>query len=537
MKQTTQLLLLSCLTLGAFTGNLHSQAPFTLQEGYRSAFHIGVALNSRTYVEQNARLNQIVRDHFSLVVAENDFKWQALQPRQDQFNFNNADAMMTLAESQGKRVHGHVLVWHSQTPDWVFQNASGGDLTRDQLIERMQTHIRTVMTRYKGRVQSWDVVNEAFEDNGSLRNSPWRRIIGDDYLEIAFRTAHEVDPDAILVYNDYGWASDAKRQAIVAMANDFRQRGVPIHGLGIQGHWQLNYPSQAKVDQILTDAASTGLWVMVTELDIDVLPAAWEYSGADISTLFEYQEELDPYTDGLPGGVSLEQAQRYRSVFDIFLKHQASLYTITFWGVTDRDSWLNNFPVRGRTNHPMLFDRDGNAKPAFFELLEIAPDAKAPVSLNTDAPQLIPLHRFHRRANNSHFFTANPDEYQTLASFPPGGPWEYQGVSHYVAANHTHITHPVYRLFNRISGAHFYTANREEMLGVLGHPARIFSYEGIAFYTLLSPEPGSQPVHRFYAPPTGSHFFTISEAEKNQLQGSMSSDQLDYDGVAWFAYP
>ena len=535
---TTPISRIGTLLIGfLLTTVAHASTPFSLEEGYRSAFHIGAALGEEVYVNQSAILSPLARNQFDLIVSGNDFKWERIHPREGVYDFSRSDAMMEWAESHGKTVHGHVLVWHSQTPSWVFQNSAGGDLTRAELIDRMQAHIRTVVGRYKGRIQSWDVVNEAFNDDGTLRDSKWRQIIGDDYLEIAFRTAHEVDPDAILVYNDYSWAAAGRRAAILAMAADFKARGVPISGLGIQGHWQLSYPSAAQVDMILADAASTGLHVLVTELDIDVLPTAWEHAGADISNLHEYQDELDPYTEGLPADVAIELAQRYQTLFGLFLKYQSSLYTVTLWGVTDGDSWLNNFPVRGRTNYPMIFDREGLPKSAYYRVLSIAPDTFTPTTQSVEPYQPIALHRFARPANNSHFFTANPAEYEQVLSFVEKGIFVYDGISHHVVGNHTLQSQPVYRLYNRLSGSHFYTAIRDEMLQVLANPNRIFSYEGVAFYVFLVPEIGTQPVYRFYAPPTGSHFFTISEAEKNILQASMPKEQLSYDGVAWYAYP
>ena len=528
---------LLCLLAFLYTQSAFAAAPFSLHEGYKSAFHIGAALNSDVYVAQDPTLSSLARTHFDLVVSGNDFKWERIHPRVSVYDFDRPDAMVEMAELQGQTVHGHVLVWHSQTPDWVFEDDAGNSLTREALIERMQDHIRTVVGRYKGRVATWDVVNEAFNDDGSLRDSKWRQIIGDDYLEIAFRTAHEVDPDAILVYNDYGWANDGKRAAIVAMVADFQARGVPIHGLGIQGHWQLTYPSLEKAEQIVSDAAATGLWVLLTEVDCDVLPSAWEHTGADISTLYEYQDELDPYTDALPADVEIQQAERYQDLFEIFLKYRESIYTVTFWGLTDADSWLNNFPVRGRTNYAMVFDREGLPKSAYYSILEVAPDTFTPVTYSTEPYLPIPLHRFKRPANNSHFFTATAAEYENVLKFVDSGIFLYEGVSHNVVGNHTLNSQPVYRLYNRVSGSHFYTAIRNEMLTVLSNPNRIFSYEGVAFYVFLAPEPGTMPVYRFYAPPSGSHFFTISEAEKNVIRGSVSSDELSYDGVAWYAYP
>ena len=511
-------------------------APFSMKNGYRSAFHIGAALDSRVFVNEDPVLSDIVTGQCSLIVAGNELKWESLHPAINRYDFSKADSFVNWGERNGMQVHGHVLVWHSQTPASAFKDASGRDVSRDVMIERMQDHIRTVMGRYKGRIQTWDVVNEAFNDDGTMRDSPWSRIIGRDFIEIAFRTAREVDPSAMLVYNDYSWVNPAKRAGILAHIRELLAKGVPIDALGIQGHWQLGYPSIEQVDATLWDLASTGLKILITELDIDVLPTAWDYTGADINVRFELQDSLNPYRETIPPAVLQQQAERYAALFTKFLEYKDFIHTVTFWGITDQDSWLNNFPVRGRTNYPMAYNRNNQPKPAYFAIMNVAPDPLVPAATSTDPYVPIPLHRFHRKSNNSHFFTVTQAEFNALSA-DTSGTWVYEGPSHHVIGNHTQNSTPVYRLFNRVSGSHFYTATKEEMVSVLADPSSIFNYEGIAFWVLLAPIPGAQPVYRFFAPPSGSHFFTINEQEKDVLRATVSPTQLSYDGVAWFAFP
>jgi endo-1,4-beta-xylanase len=268
---------------------------------------------------------------------------------------------------------GHTLVWHSQTPGWVFQDEDGNPLDRESMLERMRDHIHTVVGRYKGRIHGWDVVNEALNEDGTLRESPWYRIIGRDYLIKAFEYAREADPDAELYYNDYNLEKPEKRAGAIELVKYLQENGAPVTGIGTQSHLHLKTPSLQEIEKTITEFAALGIDVMITELEIDVLPYPTGYQqGADLSNIVRDEEAINPYTDGLPDDVQEELAQRYRDVFEVYLKHKDAITRVTFWGVNDGNSWKNNYPARGRTNHPLLFDREWQAKPAFYEVVDIA---------------------------------------------------------------------------------------------------------------------------------------------------------------------
>ncbi|MBC8136613.1 MAG: endo-1,4-beta-xylanase, partial [Fibrella sp.] len=282
--------------------------------------------------------------------------------------------------NSGATVVGHTLVWHSQTPAWFFQGPDGKPADRALALARMRKHIATVVGRYKSRIKQWDVVNEAISDSGDsdLRPSPWRTAIGDDFIEQAFRAAHEADPDAILIYNDYNIEREYKRPKAIRMLKSLLAKKVPVHAVGIQGHWRLDNPDFSEVEESIKQYSALGLKVMITELDIGVLPT--KYQGADVSSREVMTPEqaavMNPYTGGLPDAVAQQHAERYRLAFEMFLRHQEHIGRVTFWGSQDNASWLNNFPVRGRTDYPLLFDREGKAKPAFFTVLKTAKSDK-----------------------------------------------------------------------------------------------------------------------------------------------------------------
>ena len=338
----------------------------SLADAYEQCFLVGTALGNRYIEGRNPAALDLAAHQFNAVTAENAMKWGRIHPREGYYYWDVADEMVSWAEDNGQAVIGHTLVWHSQTPDWVFEDENGDPLTREALLARMEDHMRTVMTRYKGRVHGWDVVNEAVMDDGAWRDSPWRRIIGEDYIEQAFRIAHEIDPDAELYYNDYSMYVPGKRDAVVAMVKDLQAKGVPIDGIGMQGHFGIGRPSMDDFTAALDAYGALGVKVMITELDVTVLP--WPENlavGADISMAAENREELDPYTDGLPADIAAAQAGQYALLFRELVDRQDFVTRVTFWGVSDADNWKNDFPVRGRTDHPMLFDRALGKKPAF----------------------------------------------------------------------------------------------------------------------------------------------------------------------------
>ncbi len=369
--------LLGCQSQPGSPGDAGS--PVALQDAARGHFRIGAAINAGQITEADPVEAKLLATHFDSITPENDMKWERIQPAPGRFAFEIPDAFVALGQRQNKQMIGHTLVWHSQAPDWLFQNADGSEVSRDELLRRLREHIRIVVGRYKGKLQGWDVVNEAIRDeDGKLRtDKPWYRILGEDAVFVAFEAAHEVDPDAELYYNDYGLENPVKRAGVLKLIEAIRARGLRIDGIGSQGHYGLDWPKLAEIDQSLVDFAAAGLKVMYTELDVTVLPRPSNYFGAEISTVFEKAPELDSFRAGLPADKEAELAARYAAIFSIFAKHRANITRVTFWGLTDRTSWLNNWPIGGRTDYPLLFDRQNQPKPAFHEVLRVLQQSPA----------------------------------------------------------------------------------------------------------------------------------------------------------------
>ncbi|RYD46994.1 MAG: endo-1,4-beta-xylanase [Verrucomicrobiaceae bacterium] len=343
----------------------------TLSGAFKDDFLIGTAVNTRMVDGSRSKAGEVAARHFDSLTPENDMKWERLHPQPDQYTFEAADKHVAFGERHGMAVIGHTLVWHSQTPEWVFKGKDGAPATREELLERMREHILIVAGRYKGKVKGWDVVNEAISDGpGGLRDSPWRKIIGDDFIDHAFRYAREADPQAELYYNDYGLENPEKRARAVKMLKGLIERKVPITGVGTQAHWQLDHPAAAEIERTIQEFSALGLKVMVTELDVDVLPSRGNSDVADISRREKADSGLDPYREGLPDEMQQKLARRYGEVFEIFIRHRKDITRVTLWGLDDGQSWLNHFPIRGRTNHPLLFSRELLPKPAFFEVLK-----------------------------------------------------------------------------------------------------------------------------------------------------------------------
>lgn len=344
----------------------------SLKEAFKGKFYIGTALSHYQISGNNKSVLSLVISQFNSITAENVMKWEKIHPSPDKYNFGPADEFVNFGIENNMFIIGHTLVWHSQAPDWIFETDSGKPAGRELLIERMKDHINNVMSRYKGKINGWDVVNEAFEDDGKMRESKWKKIIGEDYIEIAFKTASAIDPDAELYYNDYNLWKPEKRKAAIDVIKNMQSKGIRIDGVGLQGHWSLTTPAAGAIDSAIQDFGKLGLKVMVTELDINVLPNPWDYTGADVNTRFELKGDINRYTQGLPDSVSIQQANRYSDLFKVFLKHRETVERITFWGVDDGHSWKNNWPVMGRTDYPLLFDRNFKPKACYFSIVELA---------------------------------------------------------------------------------------------------------------------------------------------------------------------
>jgi endo-1,4-beta-xylanase len=352
--------------------SLSAQAQTTLKDAYKNFFYIGTAVSQRQFNEQDERGNPIIAAQFNTISPENVLKWESVHPKWDGYTFEQADRYVAYGEKYHMWIVGHNLVWHSQTPAWVFQDEKGAPLTRNALLERLHDHIMTVVGRYKGRIQSWDVVNEALNEDGTLRNSNWRKIIGDDYIAKAFQYAHEADPKAELNYNDYNLENEAKRNGAVALVKQLKDQGIPITAVGLQGHDNMEWPTLQQQDDTIAAFKALGVKVCITELDVDVLPAAGRAPTADVSATAAATANSNPYVNGLPDAVQQALAKRYADLFGVYLKYAGTVTRVTLWGVTDGDSWKNDFPVRGRTNYPLLFDRAGKPKPAVDAIIKAA---------------------------------------------------------------------------------------------------------------------------------------------------------------------
>ncbi len=368
MTTTAQL----CLLATGLALAPHLTAQPALKEAFQKDFLIGAALNPDQFTGANAAEAELVKRQFNSATPENVLKWESVHPAADHYDFTLPDQYVAFGETNHLFIIGHTLVWHNQTPDWVFHDDQGQPLTRAALLRRMHDHIATVVGRYQGRIRGWDVVNEAIEEDGTRRQSQWQKIIGDDFILQAYQFAHAADPSAELYYNEYSLENANKRAGAVKLIQQLQAQGVKITAIGLQGHYNLDWPSTGELSRTIDTFARLGIKVNITELDVNVLPAASGNVTADVSLNYQPAASLNPYTNGLPAAVQQALAKRYAELFKTFLQHRNAMRRITFWGVTDGNSWLNDWPIRGRTNYPLLFDRNGQPKPAFAAVLATA---------------------------------------------------------------------------------------------------------------------------------------------------------------------
>lgn len=330
-----------------------SQIP-ALHEMFREAFKIGAAVSTGILSAQG----NFIAKHFNSITAENEMKPAEVQPQEGNYTFDAADRIIAFAEEHGTGVRGHTLLWHNQTGDWMFRNAEGGPCSREQLLSRLQSHISTVVGRYRGRVYAWDVVNEAIEDKSDqyLRDTRWLEIIGEDYIQLAFEMAHQADPDTLLFYNDYNETDPVKRIKIHKLVRSLLDRNTPVHGIGMQAHWNIYGPSTDDIRSALELYASLGLRIHITELDLSMFRHGDQSTGLKAPT-----EEM----------LKLQE-QRYTEIFALLLEYREAIDSVTFWGVADDYTWLDGFPVRGRKNWPFLFNEQKEPKASFGRLAELA---------------------------------------------------------------------------------------------------------------------------------------------------------------------
>jgi endo-1,4-beta-xylanase len=343
----------------------------TLKDAFKDKYYIGAAINAAQIQEKDTNSCQLLVQQFNSITGENVMKWERIHPRPGVYNFDTADLYVALGEKNRMFIIGHCLLWHQQTPQWVFVDSLGNNLSREALLDRLHDHITTIVTRYKGRVNGYDVVNEALNEDGTMRQSKWYEIIGEDYIQKAFEFAKAADPNVELYYNDYNIENPAKRIGAIRIIKDLQAKGIKVTGVGIQGHWHLDSPKLEDIDSSIMQFGKLGVKVMITEMDINVLPSPQNLSGAEVSTTFAMQEKMNPYTNGLPDSMQQKLTNRYVDIFTIFNKYKEIVDRVTLWGIADGMSWLNNWPIRGRVNYPLLFDRNYKAKPAVDELIKL----------------------------------------------------------------------------------------------------------------------------------------------------------------------
>jgi endo-1,4-beta-xylanase len=350
-----------------------------LKDVFKDAFRMGVSVGGGVVSGKDAASRELVLRHFNTVTIENAMKAQPLNPQPGVWNWGPADAFVQFGEAHQMFIVGHTLVWHNQTPAWFFQDASGKPNTPEGQIERMRQHIEAVAGRYKGRVHAWDVVNEVIDNDGSYRPTTWVNAVGngDELVKAAFRFASQYAPDTELYYNDFNAWRPAKRDGIVRMVRMLQAEGIRIDGIGMQGHWGLNFPRNEYIEQAIDAYAALGVKVMITELDVDVLPLTREGQviGQVMSDpqfqLEEFEAYLDPYRGGVPEDVEQRITARWAELFRIFHGRRDKIDRVTLWGAHDGLSWKNNYPVPGRMNYPLLFGRDRQPKPAFDAVVAV----------------------------------------------------------------------------------------------------------------------------------------------------------------------
>ena len=342
----------------------------SLKDAFREKFLIGTAINSYQIMGKDPVTMAIVKNEFNAIVAENCMKSENIHPVEGVFDFSLSDRFVQFGQDNNLVITGHTLIWHSQTPSWFFVDREGKQVSKEVLIARMKNHIQTIMKRYKGKIKGWDVVNEVINDDGSYRKSKFYKIIGEEYIKLAYEFAREADPKAELYYNDYSTAIPEKRAGIVAMIKKLQQQGVTIDAIGMQTHLGLKTPDIAAFENSLKAFSHLGCKIMITEMDISVLPFPDENLGAEIAKNYEYKQQMNPYQESLPEDVIASFEQRYLDFFKLFNTYQEDITRVTLWGVTDAYSWKNNWPILGRKDYPLLFNRNNEPKPIVDKIIK-----------------------------------------------------------------------------------------------------------------------------------------------------------------------
>jgi endo-1,4-beta-xylanase len=337
---------------------IQSDSSKGLKDYYQSYFPIGVAVSPQLLKSADSKL--ILRQ-FNSITPENAMKPGPIHPAEDRYNWGPADEIVSFAQANHLKVRGHTLCWHQQTGDWFFKDARGNPVSKELLLKRLKDHITSVVTRYKGKIYAWDVVNEAVADDSTqlLRNTPWYNICGEDFITKAFEYAHAADPDAQLFYNDYNTERPEKAERVYRLLKKLVDAKVPIHGVGLQGHWSIFEPSETELRSTIEKFSSLGLKIQITELDVSIYK--WE----------KFDRARKPGEEGVfTPELEQKQIEKYKMVFNVFRDYKNVISGITFWNLSDKHTWLDHYPVKGRKNYPLLFDQNMKPKKAFWEVVE-----------------------------------------------------------------------------------------------------------------------------------------------------------------------
>lgn len=371
MRHFTKTFLLLSSTLFLFNScgtaqKTQNQNLIGIKNIYKNDFYIGAALSQAQILEKNAKENKLIVNQFNSITPENIMKSMFVQPTKGNFNFDLTDKYVSYGQKNNMFIHGHTLIWHSQLAPWMSKIKDSTEMKAF-----MENYINTVVTRYKGKINSWDVVNEALNEDGTYRKSVFFKTLGENFLLDAFKLAAQADPKTDLYYNDYNLCNAQKREGAIRLIKKLQNKGIKIDGVGEQGHWHLETPTLEEIEKTILDFSALGVKVAISELDISALPSPYGLQGAEISQRFANNEKMNPYAKSLPDSMQVKLAKRYEDIFKIFLKHKDKISRVTFWGVNDQQSWLNDFPIRGRTDYPLLFDRQNQPKKAYESLMAL----------------------------------------------------------------------------------------------------------------------------------------------------------------------
>jgi endo-1,4-beta-xylanase len=347
----------------------NNEQKVSLSQKFQKHFLVGAAINEGQILQKDQPSVSIIKKEFNTISPENVMKWMFVQPKPNEFYFDHTDKYVQFGLDNNMHIVGHALIWHSQIAN--FMN-SIKDSTK--MVQHVTNHISTLVNRYKGKIDTWDVVNEALNEDGTLRESIFLKVLGENYLETVYKMAEKYDSNADLAYNDYNLCKPKKREGVVKLIKSLQKNGAKINSVGIQAHWQLTSPTLEEIETSILAFSELGVKVMFTELDISVLPNPWELSGAEVTQnfkKFEGDKKMNPFPENLPDSVKEKLAKRYENIFKLFVKHKDKISRVTFWGVTDKFSWLNDWPIKGRTNYPLLFDRNYKEKKAYQRIMNL----------------------------------------------------------------------------------------------------------------------------------------------------------------------